>query len=73
LYSQGFLSPTPIHKNIPIDEKHISKKFWECFREALNENKKGQDGCIRVLSIIATKFTYAELGEKLCVSKLSHH
>ncbi|CAJ0861814.1 2591_t:CDS:1, partial [Entrophospora sp. SA101] len=43
LYSQGFLSPTPIHKKTPIDEEHISKKFWECFGEALNENKKGQD------------------------------
>ncbi|CAH1770920.1 3501_t:CDS:2, partial [Entrophospora sp. SA101] len=61
LYSQGFLSPTPIHKKTPIDEEHISKKFWECFGEALNKNKKEQDGCIRVLSIIANKFTYAEL------------
>ncbi|CAJ0833961.1 7746_t:CDS:2, partial [Entrophospora sp. SA101] len=49
-------------------EEYISKKFWECFGEALNENKKGQDGCIHVLSIIANKFTYTELQEKLFLS-----
>ena len=46
----------------------VSNKFWECFEEALSENKRGQNSRIRVLSIIATKFTYVELEEKLGVS-----
>ena len=65
------MSPTPIYNNKkdPTDEESVSRKFWEGFEEALRKNKKGQDGRIRVLSIIANKFTYAELEEKLGVSK----
>ena len=73
MYFQGFLSPIPIHndKKDPTDGESVSRKFWGCFEEALHKNKKGQDGCIRILSIIANKFTYAELEEKLGVSKLT--
>ena len=68
LHSQGFLSPIQIHKKNQVNEVSVSNKFWECFEEALNENKRGQNNRIRVLSIIANKFTYAELEEKLGVS-----
>ena len=68
LHSQGFLSPIQIHKKNQVNEVSVSNKFWECFEEALSENKRGQNNRIRVLSIIATKFTYAELEEKLGVS-----
>ena len=69
LYSQGFLSPIQIPKKNTVKEVSVSNKFWGCFEEALGENKRGQNNRIRVLSIIANKFTYAELEEKLGVRK----
>ena len=42
-------------------------KFWTCFSASLNANPKGIDGKQRVLSIIAEKFSYNELNDKLKV------
>ena len=40
-----------------------------CFKNAFYKNNKGHDGRIRVLSIVANKFTHNELKEQLGVSK----
>lgn len=64
LYAQGFLVPSPIHELIDHN------KIWKCYEEAFHANKKGQDGCIRILSIIAREFPYDEMEKKLGVSKL---
>jgi hypothetical protein len=61
LHSQGFLM---------LLSDDTNDKLWECFKDAFYKNKRGQDGRIRILSIIANKFTSAELEEKLSVSKL---
>jgi hypothetical protein len=45
--------------------------FWESFREAINSNKRGQDGKLRILSIIAPKFKYKDLIQELGVSNCS--
>ena len=50
--------------------------FWESFRDAINSNKRGQDGKIRILSIIALRFKYTDLNRELGVSsnyKISHN
>jgi hypothetical protein len=39
--------------------------FWKSFKSALDNNKRDVDGKIRILSIIAEKFRYDELREKL--------
>jgi hypothetical protein len=44
-----------------------SKKFWECFSDALNSNIRGSDGYQRMLSIIAESFTYSQLCNNLKV------
>jgi hypothetical protein len=41
---------------------------YDCFHQALEANKKGYDGKRRILSIIAEKFSYKVLMEKLKVS-----
>ena len=45
-----------------------SNIFWNCFRQALDVNKRGHDGKRRILSIIAGSFSYNTLMEKLKVS-----
>lgn len=61
-------------KLLKIDNKNDKKKFtkeilfWESFRDAINSNKRGQDGKIRILSIIALKFKYTDLNRELGVS-----
>ena len=42
--------------------------FWKCFEDALSSNIRGDDGQRRILSIIAEKFSYSKLNEKLKVS-----
>ncbi|CAG8647657.1 5412_t:CDS:2, partial [Racocetra fulgida] len=42
--------------------------FWEAFKQSLNNNKNGPYNRTRILSIIAEKFTYSELQEKLQIS-----
>jgi hypothetical protein len=61
LYKSGFLQSSPHHE----DFTHI---FWQAFHDALKNTKKGPDGQKRILSIIATQFTYQELNTKLGVS-----
>jgi len=61
LYSQGFLVPSPYD---------TSNQLWECFKNAFYKNKKGQDGRIRILSIVANEYTHSELEERLGVSNL---
>ena len=51
-----------------------AEKFWTCFSNALDSNKKGPDGKQRILSIIADSFTYHELEEKLeVINNLNLH
>ncbi len=45
-----------------------SEIFWKSLQNALKANKKGNDGKIRILSIIAENFTIKQLKEKLNVS-----
>ena len=42
-------------------------KFWKCFDESMQMNKRGYDGKIRILSIIADKFGHREIQGKLRV------
>src|SRR3954454_14725487 len=62
LYISGFLHPFPGQYCSDGDI------FWNCFHQALEANKKGYDGKRRILSIIAEKFSYNVLMEKLKVS-----
>uniref|UniRef100_U9TU29 Uncharacterized protein n=1 Tax=Rhizophagus irregularis (strain DAOM 181602 / DAOM 197198 / MUCL 43194) TaxID=747089 RepID=U9TU29_RHIID len=41
-----------------------SEKIWESLQKALEANKRGVDGKVRILSIIAENFTYKKLNEK---------
>ncbi|RHZ76216.1 hypothetical protein Glove_200g7 [Diversispora epigaea] len=61
LNQMGFLVSTPIHM------PNSTRIFWNCFKTALDNNKKNCDGKRRILSIIADKFTYAELKSNLNV------
>ena len=45
-----------------------SEIFWKSLQNALKANKKGIDGRVRILSIIANNFTYEKLKEKFGVS-----
>jgi len=45
--------------------------FWKSFQDAISLNKRGQDGKIRILSIIALNFKYTDLIQELSVSKYS--
>ncbi|RHZ89316.1 hypothetical protein Glove_16g30 [Diversispora epigaea] len=62
LYNSGFLNPYPSNIRNPV------KIFWESFKDSLVINKKGSNGIRRILSIIAHKFGYEELQDKLGVS-----
>src|SRR5581483_8914652 len=44
-----------------------SENFWESLQKALKANKRGIDGKVRILSIIAENFTYKKLNEKFGV------
>lgn len=63
LYNAGLIC---LENNSPIIIDK-SMNFWESFKRALDNNKRGVDGKIRILSIIAEKFRYDELREKLQV------
>ncbi|GBC52457.2 hypothetical protein GLOIN_2v1839589 [Rhizophagus irregularis DAOM 181602=DAOM 197198] len=41
-----------------------SETFWKSLQKALETNKRGIDGNVRILSIIAENFTYKKLKEK---------
>ena len=46
--------------------------FWNCFHDSYKMNPKEINGKVRVLSIIAEKFTYEEIINKLKVSNKVH-
>ena len=60
LYNAGLINLG--NSPIIIDK---SADFWKSFKCALANNKRGLDGKIRILSIIAEKFRYDDLREKL--------
>ncbi|CAB4385812.1 unnamed protein product [Rhizophagus irregularis] len=62
LYESGFLQQNPHYS------ENQSLTFWQAFRDALENTNRGPNGQRRILSIIATKFTYQELKSKLGVA-----
>ena len=52
----------------PSQSNSESKIFWKNLQNTLKANKRGFDGKIRILSIIADNFTYKKLKEKFGVS-----
>ena len=62
LYESGFLKPNP--KQYCSD----GDIFWDSFQQSLQANEKGYNGKRRILSIIAEKFSYRILMNKLNVS-----
>ncbi|CAG8766759.1 10471_t:CDS:2, partial [Dentiscutata erythropus] len=60
LYEGGMLNVSS--QNLTI------KTFWDCFRDSYDANFRGADGKVRILSIIAEKFTYQEIMNELTVS-----
>ena len=63
LYDLGFL------RSIPITMFNATETFWKCFVRSLDNNKRGSNGKLRILSIIADQFSYQELQNKLQVNK----
>lgn len=63
LYRSGFLNAYPSHNE--------NETFWSCFKESLDDNKRGPDGKQRILSIIAQDFSYERLQKKLEVKFFS--
>jgi hypothetical protein len=51
--------------------ENSTQTFWQCFSQAINDNKKNYDGKRRALSIIADDFTYDELQKNLGVSNFN--
>ncbi|RHZ63519.1 hypothetical protein Glove_329g90 [Diversispora epigaea] len=64
LYNAGLIQLEKRKENF-FEVINNSEIFWESFRMALKNNKRGIDGKIRILSIIADKFCYKDLREKL--------
>jgi hypothetical protein len=64
LYRNGFLNA------IPTNVFNSSNQFWKCFQKSLEENKKGHNEKIRILSIIANDFEYEELQKNLKVNNI---
>ncbi|RIB17541.1 hypothetical protein C2G38_2187031 [Gigaspora rosea] len=58
LYELGFLTQPIVSSNI----------FWNSFNKSLIVNKNGENGKLRILSIIANDFKYKDLQENLLVS-----
>ncbi|RIA98099.1 hypothetical protein C1645_731870 [Glomus cerebriforme] len=54
-------------KLLNIDNKK-EDLLWKSFCDAINSNKKGQNGKIRILSIIILKFKYKDLIQELGVA-----
>ena len=64
MYDKGLLKFSPL-----VPSSDDSGLFWQLFNDALNTNKRGSQGKVRILSIIAENFRYTELYTKLQVSK----
>jgi len=52
LYKSRFFQPNP------YQAENQSHTFWQVFHDALKNTNKGSNNQRRILSIIATKFTY---------------
>lgn len=66
LYKSGML--LLMEKKSHSQYYNESEIFWKSLQKALEVNKRGIDGKIRILSIIAEDFTYKKLKENLNVS-----
>ena len=62
LYQNGFL------RTIPKQIFNATEVFWEIFEHSLSLNKRDANRKQRILSIIADKFLYKELQNKLHVN-----
>ena len=62
LYQNGFL------RTIPKQIFNATEVFWESFEHSLSLNKCNANGKQRILSIIADKFPYKELQNRLHVN-----
>ena len=60
LFESGVLLVTEKKSQPDIE----SEKLWKSLQKALEVNKRGVDGKVRILSIIAENFTYKKLKEK---------
>ncbi|CAB5367478.1 unnamed protein product [Rhizophagus irregularis] len=69
LYESGMLLLIEKKFSQPDSDSEI---FWKSLQKALEINKRGIDGKIRILSIIAEDFTYKKLKEKLKVGFFYH-
>ncbi|PKC58359.1 hypothetical protein RhiirA1_471091 [Rhizophagus irregularis] len=63
LFKSGML--VVIEKKSNPDNEN--KTLWKSLQKALEKNKRGDDGKVRILSIIAENFTYKKLKEKFGV------
>ncbi|RHZ49869.1 hypothetical protein Glove_510g27 [Diversispora epigaea] len=68
LYKSNLLlinnKPEPIPPSISLITNY-NTLFWESFRNTININKRGHNGKIRILSVIALKFKYIDLQKEL--------
>ncbi|CAG8487691.1 16453_t:CDS:2 [Cetraspora pellucida] len=60
LYEDGILNISPQALTI--------KAFWDCFWDSYNANLKGTNDKVRILSIIAERFTYQKIIDRLNIS-----
>ncbi|RHZ43629.1 hypothetical protein Glove_960g4 [Diversispora epigaea] len=71
LYKSNLLlinnKPEPIPPSISLITNY-NTLFWESFRNTININKRGHNGKIRILSVIALKFKYIDLQKELGVT-----
>ncbi|CAJ0648786.1 9665_t:CDS:1, partial [Entrophospora sp. SA101] len=68
LETLDLFTETDLNLQPELDSDLYVKIFWKCFEDAMSSNIKGDDGQRRILSIIAEKFSYSKLNEKLKVS-----
>ncbi|RIB13654.1 hypothetical protein C2G38_2197242 [Gigaspora rosea] len=68
LYNNGTIQLNKAPQNLQPKPNLEDSTFWDSFQVALFSNKKGFDGKIHILSIIAQKFTYSTLRNKLGIS-----
>ncbi|RIB24654.1 hypothetical protein C2G38_2167970 [Gigaspora rosea] len=68
LYNNDIIQLNKAPQNLQPKPSLEVLTFWDSFQVALFSNKKGSAGKIRILSIIAQKFTYSPLRNKLGIS-----
>ncbi|RIB05182.1 hypothetical protein C2G38_2220385 [Gigaspora rosea] len=62
LYESKFL------QNVPVNNENKTDQFWNTFQDALDSNIRGNNRKRRILSIIAERFHYDTIKEKLSVT-----